>query len=136
NLSLSEIRSDSNVKVIMIVSSSWTENGYKKRQTFRDTTVKLIPQNSKEISITYRFILGDTPSAKIQMNMGQKLLDESERYGDIIIVPTSDLRDDQSRKVYKGFEWSNKYAFDYIMKTEDDIFVRMDIISRELEELG
>ncbi|RIA97649.1 Glycosyltransferase Family 31/32 protein [Glomus cerebriforme] len=136
NLSLSEIRSDSNVKVIMIVSSSWTESGYKKRQTFRETSVKLFPQNSKKISITYRFILGDAPSAKAQMNMGQKLLDESERYGDIIIVPTTDLHDDLSRKVYKGFEWSNKYAFDYIVKTDDDIFVRMDIISRELEESG
>jgi hypothetical protein len=136
NLSLNEIRSDSNVKVILIVLSSWTESGYKKRQIFRDTSVKLIPQNSNKISITYRFILGDAPSSKIQMNMGQKLLDESEIYGDIIIVPTSDLHDDLSRKVYKAFEWCNKYAFDYIMKTDDDVFVRTDIVSRELEESG
>ncbi|GES89551.1 beta-1,3-galactosyltransferase 6-like [Rhizophagus clarus] len=136
NLSLNEIRSDSNVKVIMIVLSSWTESGYKKRQTFRDTSVKLFPQNSKKFSIAYRFILGDAPSSKAQMNMGQKLLDESERYGDIIIVPTSDTHDNLSRKVYKGFEWSNKYAFDYIVKTNDDVFVRMDIVSHELQELG
>lgn len=136
NLNLNDIRSDSNVKVIMIVLSSWTESGYKKRQTFRDTSATLFPQNSKKISIAYRFILGDAPSSKAQMNMGQKLLDESKRYGDIIIVPTSDSQDNLSRKVYKGFEWSNKYAFDYIVKANDDIFVRMDILSHELEELG
>ncbi|CAG8443598.1 4218_t:CDS:2 [Funneliformis mosseae] len=136
NLSLSEIRPDSNVKVIMIVLSSWTESGYRKRQTFRDTSVKLIPQSSKNISITYRFVLGDAPSAKLQLSMAHKLLDESKRHGDLVIVPTSDHDDDLSHKVYKGFEWSNQYSFDYIVKTDDDIFVRMDIIARELEESG
>ncbi|CAJ0825550.1 17940_t:CDS:2 [Entrophospora sp. SA101] len=136
NLTLGEIRPDAKVKVIMLVFSSWTESGYRKRQTFRETTVRLIPHSSDGISISYRFILGDAPSAKAQMNMGHKLLAESERYGDIVIVPTSDTYYDLSHKVYKGFEWTSKYSFDYMVKTDDDIFVRMDTVAKELEELG
>ncbi|CAI2171573.1 2849_t:CDS:10 [Funneliformis geosporum] len=122
NLSLSEIRPNSNVKVIIIVLSSWTESGYMKRQSFRDTSVKLIPQNSKDLSITYRFVLGDVPSAKLQLNMGHKLLDESKRYGDIIILVNWKNQDPIKNII--GETWilefppirnaENKYAdFDY-----------------------
>ncbi|CAG8461714.1 1991_t:CDS:2 [Acaulospora colombiana] len=134
NITLSEFRPDSEVKIIMIVVSSWTESGYLRRMDFRDTSVRLIPSNSEKISVAYRFVLGDSPSPKVQASMGQKILEESEKYGDIIIVPNSDLYSDLSRKVYKAFEWANKYDFNYIIKTNDDFFVRMDIISKELEE--
>ncbi|CAI2173923.1 16759_t:CDS:2, partial [Funneliformis geosporum] len=109
NLSLSEIRPNSNVKVIIIVLSSWTESGYMKRQSFRDTSVKLIPQNSKDLSITYRFVLGDVPSAKLQLNMGHKLLDESKRYA-------RELEESGPDKKYywRDLDIENKYAdFDY-----------------------
>ncbi|CAG8439059.1 1096_t:CDS:2 [Acaulospora morrowiae] len=136
NVTLSEFQSDSEVKVIMIVLSSWKENGYRKRKAFRDTSIKLIPSNSNRISVSYRFILGNSPSAKVHSTLGQKILAESDEYGDIIIVPSSDLDSDLSHKLYKAFEWANEYDFNYIIKTDDDVFVRMDIISRELEELG
>ncbi|CAG8570417.1 8842_t:CDS:2 [Diversispora eburnea] len=136
NLSLNEIKSDSKVKVIMVILTSWAESGYQKRMNFRETTIKLIPQNSNKISLAYRFILGDAPSAKVHMNMGKKILAESERYNDLLIVPASDLYDNLSHKVYKSFEWANKYDFNYFVKTDDDMFVRMDTVVRELEELG
>ncbi|CAJ0830429.1 11377_t:CDS:2 [Entrophospora sp. SA101] len=136
NLTLSETRSDANVKVIMVIFSSWTERSYSKRQTFRETTLKLIPPNSNRISISYRFVLGDPPSANAQMNMGHKILAESEKYGDIVIVPSSDTYEDLSHKVYKGLEWTTKYTFDYMIKTDDDMFVRMDTVAKELEDLG
>ncbi|CAG8729828.1 35302_t:CDS:2, partial [Racocetra persica] len=136
NLSLSEINVDAEIKVIMIVLSSWTESSYLKRQQFRDTSIKLIPQNFNKVSIAYRFIIGTQPSAKAQQIMGSKILAESEKCGDIVIVPSSDLYNDLSHKVYKSFEWANKLDFDYLIKTDDDIFVRMDTVIRELGELG
>jgi hypothetical protein len=54
----------------------------------------------------------------------------------LIFLFPSDTYYDLSYKVYKGFEWTAKFAFDYMVKTDDDIFVRMDTIARELEELG
>ncbi|CAG8648585.1 1196_t:CDS:2, partial [Racocetra fulgida] len=98
SLSLSEINIDAEIKVIMIVLSSWTESSYFKRQQFRDTSIKLIPQNFNKVSITYRFILGTQPSAKAQQFMGSKILAESEKCGDIVIVPSSDLYNDLSHK--------------------------------------
>ncbi|CAG8765244.1 19937_t:CDS:2, partial [Dentiscutata erythropus] len=136
NLSLSEINTDAEIKVIMVILSSWTERGYFKRQQFRDTSIKLIPQNSNKVSIAYRFILGVQPTAKMQQIMGKKILAESEKYGDMVIVSSSDLYNDLSHKVYKGFEWANNHEFDYLIKTDDDMFIRIDTVIRELGELG
>ncbi|CAG8590958.1 8952_t:CDS:2, partial [Scutellospora calospora] len=136
NMSLSEIHDGAEIKVIMLVLSSWTESGFFKRQQFRDTSIKLIPQNYDKVSIVYRFILGVQPSAKTQHVMGKKILAESEKYGDMIIVPSSDLYNDLSHKVYKSFEWADKHDFDYLIKTDDDVFVRIDTVVQELGELG
>jgi len=124
------------VKVMIVVLSSWTPKGFEKRQVFRNTTMKLLPKNSDRISFTYRFILGEAPSAKASSLMGPSITKENEMYNDILIVPSSDLYNDLSRKVYKALEWTNDYNYDFLVKTDDDIFVRWDTISQELATLG
>jgi hypothetical protein len=124
------------VKVMVVVLSSWTPKGFEKRQIFRNTTLKLMPENSDRISFSYRFILGEAPSAKASSLMGPSITKESDIYNDILIVPSSDLYNDLSRKVYKALEWSNGYQFDFLVKTDDDIFVRWDTIGDELATLG
>lgn len=124
------------VKVMIVVLSSWTPKGYEKRQIFRDTTLKLMPKNSDGIAFSYRFILGEAPSAKASSLMGPSITRENEMYNDILIVPSSDLYNDLSRKVYKALEWTNDYQYDFLVKTDDDIFVRWDTISQELANLG
>lgn len=68
--------------------------------------------------------------------MGPSITRENEIYNDILIVPSSDLYNDLSRKVYKALEWTNDYNFDFLVKTDDDIFVRWDTIGQELATLG
>ncbi|KAG9289149.1 hypothetical protein G9A89_022458 [Geosiphon pyriformis] len=124
------------VKIILIILSSWTELSYQKRVEFRKSSLRLLPRDSDRISIVYKFILGEPPSTKVQMDMGHKIDIESQKYNDILIVPCLDAISHQSRKLYKSFQWTNEFAFDYLVKTNDDVFIRMDTVIHELEELG
>ncbi|CAG8474599.1 7062_t:CDS:2, partial [Ambispora gerdemannii] len=134
NLTLGD--TDAYVKVIMVILSSWTESSYEKRQAFRNSTLRLLPQNSNRISIVYRFVLGDAPSAKTRMELGHKIHVESQEFNDILMVPALDTFRQLSRKVYKTFQWTSKFTFDYLIKTDDDVFIRLDTVATELEEMG
>ncbi|CAG8504976.1 14501_t:CDS:2 [Ambispora leptoticha] len=134
NLTLGD--TDAYVKVIMVILSSWTENSYAKRQAFRNSTLRLLPQHSNRISIVYRFILGDAPSTKTRMELGHRIHVESQEFNDILMIPTLDTFHQLSRKVYKTYQWSSKFAFDYLIKTDDDVFIRLDTVAKELEEMG
>ncbi|CAG8478486.1 9171_t:CDS:2 [Paraglomus occultum] len=136
NLTLDDFQSTSRVKVLMVVLTSWTESGFHKRQMFRESSAKLIPPHSDRISVAYRFIVGSPTSVKKRKELGDKLMTENEQYKDLVIVPAGDSYEELSHKVYKAFEWTNGFAFDYIVKTDDDMFVRMDVVTRELDELG
>jgi hypothetical protein len=136
NLEFKEIRPFTRVRVLMIVLTSWSDESFQKRQIFRESTAKLIPQYSNDISVVYRFILGSPTSTKRGVEMLEVVKTEAKFYKDLIIVPADDNYDKLSQKVYKGLEWANGLSFDYLVKTDDDMFVRIDTVSKELEDLG
>ncbi|KAL1916215.1 uncharacterized protein VTP21DRAFT_5832 [Calcarisporiella thermophila] len=121
-----------NTRILMLVLSSWTPRGLEKRQEFRETTLRLAPPLSAEVSFDYRFVIGEPPSAQVHRKMGARIEEESKQHGDILIVPASDGYNDLSKKLHKALVWSSGYDFDYLVKTDDDIFVRLDTVSREL----
>jgi hypothetical protein len=95
-----------------------------------------MPKDNEHISYFYRFVIGQAPNESVEKNMGPLVRKEMEDYGDVLILPTSDLYEDLSKKVYSSMEWANHYDFDYFIKTDDDIFVRWDTISKEMELAG
>ncbi|KAI8364646.1 galactosyltransferase-domain-containing protein [Radiomyces spectabilis] len=127
---------EADVRVMVFVLSAWTPKSLEKRKTFRDTTLKLQPADNAKMSFFYRFILGEPPSEAVKAAMGPKIAKEREKYGDILILDSSDLYNDLSKKVYRTMVWADQYDFDYFIKTDDDIFVRWDTISKELQQLG
>ncbi|KAI7905645.1 uncharacterized protein BX663DRAFT_288986 [Cokeromyces recurvatus] len=127
---------DAHVRVMVFVLSAWTAKSLEKRKVFRETTLKLMPEDNEHISYFYRFIIGQPPNEKVKMTMGPLIEQEIDAYGDILLLPCSDLYEDLSKKVYAAFEWANQYDFDYFVKTDDDIFVRWDTISKEMELAG
>jgi hypothetical protein len=127
---------DAQVRIMVIVLSAWTPKSLTKRKTFRETTLKLMPKDNEHISYFYRFVIGQAPNESVENNMGPLVRKEMEDYGDVLILPTSDLYEDLSKKVYSSMEWANHYDFDYFIKTDDDIFVRWDTISKEMELAG
>ncbi|KFH66157.1 hypothetical protein MVEG_08258 [Podila verticillata NRRL 6337] len=134
--SAKQIIGTAQIQVLILILSSWTPKGHQKRQVFRETTLKLLPANSPQFAFTYRFILGEAPNSRIKDSMGPKINEEQQEHNDLLILRVSDTYEDLSFKVFKAFEWGNKYKFDFLCKTDDDIFVRWDVVARELMELG
>ncbi|KAG0346299.1 hypothetical protein BG004_001961 [Podila humilis] len=122
------------IQVLILILSSWTPKGHHKRQVFRETTLKLLPASSPQFAFTYRFILGEAPNSRAKDSMGPKITQEQQDHNDLLILRVSDTYEDLSFKVFKALEWGNKYKFDFLCKTDDDIFVRWDVVAKELME--
>ncbi|OBZ85643.1 Beta-1,3-galactosyltransferase 5 [Choanephora cucurbitarum] len=127
---------EAEVRVMVFVLSAWTAKSVQKRKVFRETTLKLMPQDNQHISYFYTFILGQPPSDQVKDTVGPLIDREMREHNDILLLPCSDLYEDLSKKVYAAFEWAEQYDFDYFVKTDDDVFVRWDTISKEMELAG
>ncbi|KAF9429352.1 hypothetical protein BGZ76_001416 [Entomortierella beljakovae] len=131
-----QIIGSAQTQVLILILTSWTPKGHAKRKTFRETTLRLLPTHSTDFAFSYKFIIGEAPNSRVREAMGAKIKEEQETHDDLLILPVSDTYEDLSFKVFKALEWSNKFKFDYLCKTDDDIFVRWDIVAQELMDLG
>ncbi|KAF9277992.1 UDP-Gal betaGal beta 1,3-galactosyltransferase, polypeptide 6 [Mortierella alpina] len=131
-LSEADRQQDGRMVILMIVLSSATPQGYLNRKMFRETTLKLFPSpRNKAVVVKYRFIVGD-PLPAVEREIEQ----EHNLMRDLLIVSAHDTPDSKSMKLYKAIEWSDQFDFDYIVKTDDDVLVRMDTLSGELYKQG
>jgi len=122
--------------ILVLIVSSWTSQGAEKRQLLRDSSLHWTGKES-DTNIIYRFVVGQPPSSRIQSWMGPKMVAESEKYHDLLVVPAPDLPSDKSKKVYEALRWaSSSVQHDYLIKTDDDVFVRWDVVRKELAALG
>ncbi|KAI9498277.1 galactosyltransferase-domain-containing protein [Zychaea mexicana] len=123
--------------MLILIISSWSPEAFERRQMLRKTDLKLaMDSNNNNNNVAYRFVIGQPPSARSQMLMGPRIENESETYRDMLLVPASDLHTDKSRKVFEAFRWSLKFKYDYLVKSDDDVFVRWDTVKNELRALG
>ncbi|GAA5811390.1 hypothetical protein MFLAVUS_004825 [Mucor flavus] len=123
------------VTVLVLILSSWTSQGAEKRKILRDSTLHWTGKEG-ETNIIYRFVVGQPPSPRIQSWMGPKLIVESENYHDLLVVPAPDLQLDKSKKLYEALKWASTVKHDYLVKTDDDVFVRFDLLRNQLNDLG
>ncbi|RKP13587.1 galactosyltransferase-domain-containing protein [Piptocephalis cylindrospora] len=131
---LPELSDPSKVRFLLIVFSSWAEAGFRHRQTFRESTLRLIApalNANPSASFAYRFVLGNAPSDQVRRELGPAIDAERHDHADILIVPTSDRYEDLSRKAYGAYTWAEDLQFDYLLKTDDDCFIRLDTIIHE-----
>ncbi|KAF9576937.1 hypothetical protein EC968_000062 [Mortierella alpina] len=124
------------IQVLIIILSSWSPKAFQRRQDIRDTTLRLVPPSSSKFAYTYKFILGEAPNSHTRNAMGGKISEEIHKHDDILLLPVSDAKKERGFKVFKTLEWSNKFKFDYLCKTDDNIFVRWDTVVGELMEKG
>lgn len=131
-----QIMGTAETQILILIFTAWTPKGHQKRQVIRDTTLRLLPQTNSHVAFTYKFIIGEAPNTRVRETMGPKIKAEQDQHNDLLILPVSDTYEDLSLKVFRGLEWANKFKFDFLCKTDDDIFVRWDVVARELAELG
>ncbi|KAI7903796.1 galactosyltransferase-domain-containing protein [Cokeromyces recurvatus] len=125
------------VTILVLIFSSWTSQAAERRKLLRETTLQWMGQE-EDTTMIYRFVVGQPPSSNIQSWLGPDLIAESEKYHDILIVPAPDrLLSDKSKKVFEAFKYASSVVqYDYLVKTDDDVFVRYDVLNREMNDLG
>lgn len=124
------------IQVLIIILSSWSPKALQKRNDIRETTLKLAPLSSSKFAYTYKFVLGEAPSTHARNTMGVKINHELHKHDDLLLLPVPDSQEDRRFKVFKALEWSNKFKFDFLCKTDDDVFVRWDTVANELMTHG
>lgn len=97
------------------------EENYNRRQIIRDTYLKNKPDN-----IIFKFITG-RPTSK-------KFINEIEEYHDILPL---DIKENMNKgKTYEYFytiaEIFNNYKLDFVIKADDDSYIRLDVIEKDL----
>ncbi|GAA6008160.1 hypothetical protein JCM10207_007049 [Rhodosporidiobolus poonsookiae] len=133
---LPDLDSSADIRIMLLVTSSWTNRSLTNRHTFRETTVRLIPPSSTALSISYRFLLGAAPSPQTAARVGPAIEAEASEFGDLLVVPAHDDYEHLSQKIYEGWKWASGIDVDYVFKTDDDILLRMDVLAKEFVQLG
>ncbi|GAA5963003.1 hypothetical protein JCM3765_006747 [Sporobolomyces pararoseus] len=137
---------EGNVRVLVLISSSWSEQSRLNRQSFRQTSLALLQNNENSsrsqslaagLQVEHRFLLGDPPSPQQASKLGPRLEEEAQQFGDLLILPSNDQA--KSLKLWHSLKWASGGSvqeLDYVIQTEDEVFVRMDVVGRELRQLG
>lgn len=121
--------------LLILIISSWSQTSFERRQMLRKSSLRLLSPTPGHISVDYRFVIGQPPSARKKLFQAPEILKESEMYHDLIMVPSSDIDEDKSRKVFEAMKWAKSMDHDYIVKSDDDVFVRWDTILEEIEQM-
>lgn len=125
--SISQDRKDTYFLFIMVLTSP---KGKERRDALRKTW--LSNMKTLNCSLIARFIIG---VKELPQEDRKNLEEENERYQDILFLP--ELKDsyyELTNKVLKSFEWIDQNVnSSYLLKVDDDSFVRLDVIISELK---
>lgn len=98
-----------------------------RRYTIRETWLQNLPKD-----VVARFVVGTATVTKEDLRLLEK---EHKQYRDIMFLP--DLKDSYGSltdKLIHMFKWLDRNAnFQYVLKADDDTFVRVDALMRELK---
>ena len=115
--------------VILILSSP---GGVIRRNAIRGTW--LHNYHSGLLKVTSRFLIGTNRLLKEKIG---NLTVEQNQFNDLLLFP--DLKDSYSnlsRKVLRGLEWAySTETFDFLIKTDDDSYVRIDQVAKNLQQM-
>ena len=124
--SISKERRDTFLFIMVLTSPKGTE----RRDALRRTWLSNIKTFNS--SITARFIVG---VKELPQEDRRNLEEENKRYNDILFLP--ELKDsyyELTNKVLHTFKWVDQNVnSSYLLKVDDDSFVRLDLIVSELK---
>ncbi|XP_054158997.1 beta-1,3-galactosyltransferase 6-like [Oppia nitens] len=122
----SALITDKSFLIVCIFSAAANSD---RRLAIRQSWMRL----SGERHCKYYFIIGSLDLDEQEM---RELLDEQNQFNDLILFPhLKDTYTSLSHKLLLTFKWfSKKWQFNYLMKLDDDSFVRMDQLFDELVE--
>ena len=114
----------------VMVLSSPNENGKERRQVIRETWKRAYV--AEDSPVTIRFVLG---TAGLEKSQVFSLESEHANYSDLLLLPS--LKDDYQNltlKVLNILVWADNHLnFSYLLKCDDDTYVRVGAILSELK---
>lgn len=121
--------------IILILSSP---KNLDRRNVIRQTWLQLVDTNPENENVKFKmkhyFVIG---SLGLTIDNILHLSTEQSQFSDILILPIHDSYQNLSLKVLKSFEWLDEQfdyglGFRYVLKCDDDSFVRLDKLSTEI----
>lgn len=137
------IMNDSKLKspelIVLILSAP--EN-FAKRNTIRETWLKLGNRlhliDGDYMNFKHFFVIG---GLGLSVDKSKAVNNEQLKYSDVLILPLYDSYKNLTQKLLKSFEWlQGQYElfgidFKYVLKCDDDSFVRIDSLTHELAHI-
>jgi len=101
------------------------------RKIIRETWLKYLEGTPYAYDWTYRFIMGDTNDTEVKLNATL----EAMKYKDMLFIPVMDSYRNISWKTLYTMQWATEaIVADYVMKIDDDSFLRLDRLMLDLEK--
>lgn len=119
--------------VILIMSAP---GNLDRRNVIRATWLSLV-KDSKKLSYIHYFVIG---SVGLSTDAMLHVSDEQSKYNDLLILPIHDEYAKLTYKVLQSFVWINEQInygleFNYLLKCDDDTFVRLHSLIKETQYL-
>lgn len=122
-----------NPELIILIMSA--PKNLERRNAIRETWLKLRNRTNKIFK--HYFVIG---SFELTADQLLHLSSEQSVYSDMLILPMVDSYANLTLKVLNSFIWLNEqldvgYNFKYVLKCDDDSFVRIDSLLHEIEHI-
>jgi len=131
-----DCRESTPLGLLFIVMSSPDSGGARKRSSVRKSwPLTTIYKPPPVVNVTMRFVLGTLGLSKDQL---LKLTVEQSTFGDLLLLENHhDTYDQLTEKLQKAVQWADKSVqFNYLIKTDDDVVVRLDNMVHALRRMG
>lgn len=122
--------------IFLLILVTTTPKSLERRKLIRNTWAKAAQTSLQEgvrptnLTTYVVFMLGITGDAE----QDSAVEEESEKYGDILRAPSIEYYRNIISKVWYAFEWALPYHPKYILKVDDDIYVRIPRFASWLSE--
>ena len=142
-----------NINIFIGIISSLQKTASNKRETIRNTYLRFYDTQNKKLEekmrVEYRFFVGecseevtDEDKKKECKTEYAKAIAENSHYNDIVFIDSDDGYEFLTFKTIYLLRWSyERYFYEYLIKIDDDVFLRLDILmvdiqsKREIEEI-
>jgi hypothetical protein len=119
-------------RVMILILSDTRHKSAAIRKAVRNSWLKLLPSNTFEHS----FCIG---TDDVNIGSGASMIDiEQQLYSDLLVVDVADGYNFLSQKVHECFKMVHKKfrgTFDFLIKTDHDVFLRVDVLIPELAQI-
>ena len=109
------------LRVLILITSSWTDRSRANRASFRNSSLLLAPSPSPGVVFAHRFLVGQAPRSRDQAERQRWMAAERQEHGDILELGVGDSYEALSQKTLAAYLWADGVAFDWAIKTDDDV---------------